>query len=562
MRRFLAALSSLLACLAVAAMFAADSSPVAPNCPAPTTALGSQCVLRSDATLTDTIWLESGTHLNCQGHRLTPATAGVLDNPVTTANEFQPSAPELALIVDQSYDVKIQNCVVVGFDFGIIVVRSKASGAPGPPGQSRNNILGNVIDVRTNAIDLIHSDNVLVSDNWITYASERGRGIVIDYDSDGNEIRNNAVTSTDAASTGQVRQLPLGPFVISTSIMDNGIHTLQSDKPLQNFVVSGALFQVPSEDPVAGIASSDGNLIEANDIADRGVGWSCTEDPGTACRDNSQCVGKGVCLQKQNSGIGFNIRAFNAIVRGNRVTGQIERGLSFGGNAPLTTTSGAHIGRCSLNATRLCSTNSDCLIPGFDAVSQGTCVGAGPLTFNGNSRGLTAEENALSGTFETGGLFANNTDRFIFRGNTIDGGATGIRISASTNGLIERNVITAISALFLAFQSPFTHVIQLNDFTNYTVAIRTSNDFNTSTDISGDRGNYWGLPCPGFDLSLVRSENGSVNPNVFDGKPYGEPVARTPLNELPAGCFLSAVQRAPSWGRSDSAARPTNRTGG
>lgn len=529
---------SVLACLSVAATFASESSHAAPNCPAPTKAQGRQCALRTDAALTDTIWLESGTHLNCQGHRLTPATAGVLDNPATAVNEFQPSTPELALIVDQSYDVKIQNCVIVGFDFGIIVARSKAAGAPGPPGQSRNKILGNTIDVRTNAIDLIRSDNVLVSDNRITFASERGRGIVVDYDSDGNEIRNNAVTSTDDASTGQVRQLPLGPFVISTTIMDNEIHTLQSDKPLQNFVVSGVLFQLPSEDSVAGIGSSDDNLIEANDVVDRGVGWTCTVDPGTACRDNSQCTGKGVCLQKQNSGISFNTRAFNGIVRGNRVTGQSERGISFGGNTAVTTLAGAHIGRCSLNATRLCSTNSDCLIPGFDAVSQGTCVGAGPLTFNANSFGLIAEDNVLYGTFDTGALFANNSDQFAFRGNTIVGGAAGIRITGATNGLIERNVVSgAIEALLLTFQSPFTHVTRLNDFTNYTVAIRTSNDFNTPTDISGDRGNYWGLPCPGFDPGLVLRDNGTVNPNVFDGKPYGEPVARTPPNELPAVCF-------------------------
>jgi hypothetical protein len=320
--------------------------------------------------------------------------------------------------------------------------------------------------------------------------------------------------------------------------MDNEIHTLQSDQPLQNFVMRGVLFQVPSEDPVAGITSSDNNLIEANDVVDLGVGWSCTEDPGTACRDNSQCAGKGVCLQKQNSGVGFNTRAFNGIVRGNRLMGQMDRGLSFGGNTPVTTLPDAHIGRCSLNATRLCSTNSDCLIPGFDTASQGACVGAGPLTFNGNSRGLTAEENALSGTFESGALFANNTDQFTFRGNTIDGGATGIRISAATNGLIERNVVSgAIDALFLAFQSPFTHVTQLNDFTNYTVAIRTSNEFNTSTDISGDRGNYWGLPCPGFDPNLVRRDNGTVNLNVFDGKPYGEPVRAYAAQRTARGLF-------------------------
>jgi hypothetical protein len=42
-----------------------------------------------------------------------------------------------------------------------------------------NKILGNTIDVRTNPIDVIKSDGVLISGNQLTYASERGRGIVV-----------------------------------------------------------------------------------------------------------------------------------------------------------------------------------------------------------------------------------------------------------------------------------------------------------------------------------------------------------------------------------------------
>lgn len=48
---------------------------------------------------------------------------------------------------------------------------------------------------------------------------------------------------------GQVRQLPGAAFVTSTAIMDNEVHVLQSDKPLQNFVVSGRLFQIAAHDP-------------------------------------------------------------------------------------------------------------------------------------------------------------------------------------------------------------------------------------------------------------------------------------------------------------------------
>ena len=134
-------------------------------------------------------------------------------------------------------------------------------------------------------------------------------------------------------------------------------------------------------------------------------------------------------------------------------------------------------------------------------------------------------------------LLANNTDGFVFRRNTVDGGASGIRVSAATNGVIERNIVSGSSnALYLGLQSPFTNLIRLNDFIGHTVAVRTSNDLITLTDIAGEQGNYWDLPCPGFDPALVRFDNGTANPFVFDGKPYGEPVARTPEKKLPRRC--------------------------
>lgn len=529
----------IVALLFLAALFANDSR-ADPTCPTPTVPRNGQCVLNEDVTLSETIWIPSGADINCQGYRLRPVTAGAMDDPRTTDNEFGASRPDLAFFVHHAYDVRIRNCVVSGFDFGIIVAQSKTADAPPGMRSTRNKILGNTIDVRTNAIDVIKSDDVLISDNLVTYSSERGRGIVIDYDSDENKVTRNDVISTDAASTGQVRQLPGGPFVTSTAIMDNEIHCLQSDKPLQNFVVSGVLIQVASNDALGDFEDSgrsDHNLIEANNIVDLGVGPSCTLDPGTTCRINTDCAGKGICLLKQNSGIGFNLRAGQSMVRGNRLSGRMERGISLAGTAAVTTLAGWYPGICALDSSRMCSTNADCSIPGYDIADTGPCVGASPGTFNGNSIGLTAEENVLDGTYDAAVLFANNTDGFVFRRNTVDGGASGIRISAATNGMIERNVVSGSSnALYLGFQAPFTNLTRLNDFIGYSVAIRTSNDFNTLTDIAADQGNYWDLPCPGFDPNLVRFDNGTANPFVFDGKPYGKPVARTPEKKLLRHC--------------------------
>ena len=92
--------------------------------------------------------------------------------------------------------------------------------------------------MRTNAISLLKSDGVLIADNQLTYAAERGRGIVIEFDSDDNRIVNNAITSTDAASTdaasvlspswsAELAQRPLGVCeVAGTHRLDPGLVAL------------------------------------------------------------------------------------------------------------------------------------------------------------------------------------------------------------------------------------------------------------------------------------------------------------------------------------------------
>ena len=100
------------------ALFATQTAIAVAACPPPSVNQNSECVLTGDAVLNDTLWLTSGTHLNCQGHRLMPLASGVLDDPRTVANEFQPSRPELALFVRNAYDVSIQNSVISGFGLG------------------------------------------------------------------------------------------------------------------------------------------------------------------------------------------------------------------------------------------------------------------------------------------------------------------------------------------------------------------------------------------------------------------------------------------------------------
>ena len=505
-----------------------------PSCPKPTVAQGGECVLAGDAVLHSTLRLASFTKLNCKGHRLTPADAGVLDDPRTADNEFEPSQPEVAILLRHAYGAKIQNCVIDGFDFGILLLETKTPPGGRATGGTSNKILANTIDVRTNAVRLIRSDNARIADNRITYASERGRGLVIEFDSDDNEIVGNTITSTDAASTGRVRQLPGGVFADDqTAIMDNEIHLLQNNRSLHNIVIGAELIQIANDRSATELEDSsrpDHNLIEGNTIVDVGVGASCTRDPAIICRANGDCPsGKGPCLLKQNSGIGFNIRAADTIVRGNSISGTMERGVSFGGVGATFTVPNWYPGRCSLLPSRLCIDDADCNHPGYDRVSNGTCGGASPVSFNGNSLRLTAEGNSVTGSFSSAALFANNTDAFSMVHNVIEGAGamvSGITVQGTAlNGTVQHNVVHAANnALFLGRPAAFTATISLNDFTRYTTAIRTTNDYSLTTSLGG---NYWGLPCPGFDPAKVRFENGAVNPNVTDAHPYGVPVARS-----------------------------------
>ena len=58
----------------------------------------------------------------------------------------------------------------------------------------------------------------------------------------------------------------------------------------------------------------------------------------------------------------------------------------------------------------------------------------------------------LSGVYDSAALFANMTDTFVYSGNTVSGGASGIRINAAAiNGTVERNVVSgAGNALYLS----------------------------------------------------------------------------------------------------------------
>jgi nitrous oxidase accessory protein NosD len=506
------------------------------SCPTPTVPDGVDCVLDGDATLSATMVLPSDTKVDCRGHKLTPATAGVLDDPRTTANEFQPSGPEAAMFLDQVHGATITNCVIDGFDFGIVVTRVKESGA------AANEIRGNTILARVNTVFLVRADRVVIADNQLTYASERGRGIIVEQDSDDNRITGNTITSTDAARTGLVRLHPGARTATGgQAILDNEIHIVLGDTPLRNLVINGVLLQISASEGVTAenvddLARPERTFIEGNQIIDNGFGDSCALEPTTSCTVDANCVGTGPCVVKNNVGVALNLRAADTLIRGNTFSGTMGRGVSNGGTGPITLATWTP-GSCSGDASRLCLTDADCFIPEVDAEANGTCAGTGPITFNGNSARNVTEGNTFTGTYSLAVLFAQNTEGFVFRGNTIDVATSvfaAIRLALNTsNGTIERNVVRgAANAVYLTKPISVTNSFRRNDFTGYVTAIRTTNDYNLATDLDG---NYWGNSCPGLDPTEVLFDNGTVNPNVTDNPSYGEPVA-THADPLPDTC--------------------------
>jgi hypothetical protein len=306
------------------------------TCPSPTVKKGSQCVLAADVTLAETLDVASFTKLNCQGHKLMPTTLGSGFGSSRVA-----SVPEVAMVLHGAFGAMIQNCVIGGFDFGVVIVDEKVSeeikADPGALALMQNKILSNEITSRYQGVAILKGDNNAIKDNKITFTSGGGIGVVIQRDSDLNQIRNNKVTGFGTIP----EPVPFFPNQTPIFSLNNGISVFQpSALTLFNILLEGTLIQLPY---VPGNVPED-NVIEGNEI---------------------QLYSTG----NFGFGIGANDDSDGTIVRGNIVHGA-RTGIiaSANGAAPrpivLPRT-------CTINSTRLCLSDADCKIVGGD--SNDTC---------------------------------------------------------------------------------------------------------------------------------------------------------------------------------------------
>jgi Periplasmic copper-binding protein (NosD) len=497
------------------------------QCPAQTVKQGSQCVLKKDTDLKNTLRLSSGTKLNCQGHTLRPTAT-----PENGSGLSQRSAPEVAIFLNNVQNIQIQNCVIEGFDFGIFAIKSKVPAAiknnPGVLAQRRNKILQNTINARFLAISLASVDNTEIKDNTIKYTTAGGKGIYVGRDSDLNRVNNNTITGDIASLSSQAVGAP-GPMNSSSNpVVPVGqavlvTQTLAPDPTLLNAIIEGELHQLSvANSPVVNGDFSEDNLVEGNIV---------------------------VFTQTPFDGIATAV-TLRTTVRGNTVRNtlnSIRAGIQSGANGIPK----KFPGKCSAPvAGRLCLADIDCNILG---ATGSACDSPAPPTVPvfWVSDGFLVEGNTITGPFNGG--IATTAKNTIIRGNTITGplrstGTGAINLVAKfglgPTTAVTRNVVSNVAIVLALNNKPaqvpdlpastFEARVSLNDFTKYTTSVRS--DIAATLSANG-QGNFWELPCPlGFDPAKVQKVNLPSSAVVTDDHPYGTSVAKTAAGSLPQPC--------------------------
>jgi Periplasmic copper-binding protein (NosD) len=431
----------------------------------------------------------------------------------------------VAFLFNGADSVTLQDCIVDGFDFGFHARNSKH-----PAGLTAdrlgNKILSNTFHVRYSGLCLLDVDDLQIIDNDITATYSAAGSILVWRDSDRNLVKNNRlVMNAEGVTFGPNDVCAPNPDAPRTLLDGAGgifVSTGNFAQTLTTAVIDGAVYQNASI-PTSG--RPEDNVVEGNRYE--------------SARPSQNYYGQW--------------EAIRTTMKDNTATGGAALGMaSFGHVGALT-----FPGTCTLDSSRLCLSDGDCRFPSVDATSKGSCVDITSQDVDWPGEDNVFEGNVLIGPFTRSGIAVEWASHSHITGNTITGpfgtaiNDAGItlrgKLPIETSRVTRNRVSGSGPALFLhqgpadAIASFFGSTVSLNDFTGYTIAVRTNNAYNLQgTELSDPitlQGNYWGLPCPdGFDPSLVQFLNGGTNPLVKDSHPYGEPVAATPDNLLPESC--------------------------
>jgi hypothetical protein len=205
------------------------------------------------------------------------------------------------------------------------------------------------------------------------------------------------------------------------------------------------------------------------------------------------------------------------------------------------------------------------MIPNIDTNSKGTCTKRTVTVRWISSRDYIYGNTILGPIF--GGIVVGG-ENFNINGNLIIGPFTsdsgggvlaGIMLLGKyplqSNTVVTQNIVANVPVA-LGFQkiltgvpgvtpetpTAFTALIFRNDFVGYTTAVKTSLDYDLTTNLwysfvdpQGNQvhqGNYWGITCAnnGFNGSLVLKADGQVNmlAQIKDAHPFEELIAKAP----------------------------------
>jgi hypothetical protein len=529
-----------------------DVAGARPSCPEPTRRRGGACVLNADADLAalGTVELRPDTHLDCRGHRLYTSRPGT-----SIADRSQ---PEVGLFLHQAPGVKIENCVLEGFDFPIFAMDAKQRfGRP-------IRVAGNTIVGRYTAVTLLSVDRARIEDNLIRYTTAGGLGVGVLRDSDGVQVRDNTIEPALGPDATGVTKQP-GPILPSNPVDASGTGGVYISQgtgmpTLLSAIVNGRLYQSRVvEDPATNASFPEATLIEGNTIT------------GTL-RQNDVSVSS----------------ALRPLIFGN-LLGPARLAILFG--AANHDVDVQLPGTCA-DGARACLGHDDCFIPGVDEASHGACALPARTRVFWLTQNPVIAGNTLRGPFDGGIQVA--APGTLIHGNDIAGPVTpGISIRSfagagielrrfsAERALVAGNKVTDLPIGLRLFNVPryFGARVFLNQFlTPYPVVADRelpaelsvgvcsaawwracsrvaggTDDPATSEDESAEEcaaagagecvgrvGNHWGLTCEqsgGFDESRVLTlTTGTVSPtgevtiagnvigSIHDGAPLGAPA--------------------------------------
>jgi parallel beta-helix repeat protein len=336
-----------------------EAKPAGLACPPPSVAKDGICILESDATLDKTLRLPSRTTLDCQGHKLVPAKEG---KEASQTNPSTPSVPVAGIFLNSVTGATVQNCVLEGFDFGVVITDGKD--------KKPNNIINNTISSLYQGVTIIEADNNIIRGNTIEFHNGgSGAGVLVWQDSDFNNIQKNTITSPSTASVFPGPGYPGG----------------------KDIALIGAAFPVDAADPgsVAGLTGGTGmsfySVPEILDFQIENITLQFVRNPTDRAEGNT--IDENMINIKGNP----NLKRFSAGIE----IGSFQKGTIIRKNIITEGTYGVK------------------LTP-FEDLMFGLNV-----TQNAYPRDILIENNQIEGKFETAGIALRESINSIVRGNTV-----------------------------------------------------------------------------------------------------------------------------------------------